>query len=112
MAFGQLTVDDVTYNSIGNGVYLLSTKQFGEPVDTIKLVPGRQDKSGTVTMGLVKTNEIDNTLNGVTTRPKVVMSVNWVIQPGHVLSTADTQLSRISNLATIDFLTRLSFGES
>nr|WEU70968.1 MAG: hypothetical protein 2 [Hangzhou steitz-like virus 7] len=113
MAFGQLTIGSKTYNSIGTGLYLLSTKQFGQPVDTIKLVPGRKDSRQTTQCGIVSTEEMDLTgTDGVVRRERCTVSVNFSIPNGFTIAIPDSRLADISTLADAAFLTRLSFGDS
>lgn len=113
MAFNTLTVGANTYNSIGPGLYRLSTVTFGQPANDFKLVGGkRANKNAPTTAAITRIIEKDITVGSLIERRKFAASLNLSVPDGFTDSEIDTGILSISDFATLVTITRLLMGES
>lgn len=113
MSFGTLTVGALTYNSVGNGEYMLSTIPFGGPVDMIKLSAGKKANTKAPTSASVtRVIEKDIVENGITTRRRMTVTAQINVPLGFTTTDVDSAFTNISDLVTPSFATRLLLGES
>lgn len=116
MAFNSITIDTRTFNSVGNGSYSLSTVEFGEPENTIKITPGRASRgaSGVSTTSCAVTRHLgkDVTVGSDTERRRATVNVNVVVPTGFTAVEIDALIADISTFVSVDNLTRILLGES
>jgi hypothetical protein len=112
MSFHPLVQGTSTYNQTGNGKYTNATCVPGGPTDHWQIIGGKPTKQGTINSSVSRVLEKDTTVNGVTTRDKLV--VNIQIQQGKTLTVADIDflLGEVSDFLTVARITRLQLGES
>lgn len=115
MAFGTLNIGSLVYNSVGPGEYMLSTVGFGQPVDMIKLNPGKKANAKAPTSAsitrILEKDVLDATL-GYNVRKRLSITEQINQSEGFTTAEANSSIVLVSNLCTAAFLTRLLLGES
>lgn len=113
MAFGQLVIGAKTYNSVGPGEYMLSTINWGQPQDLIKLSPGkRANAKAPTTFALTHILEKDITVGTEVIRRRMSTNLQVNLAEGFTMTESDNGILLLSDLATVAFLNRLAMGES
>lgn len=112
MALNTITIAADTFNSVGPGLYALSTLTFSDPVNSIKVLPAkRSGKTGPTTLTIVRTIEKNVTVGTATERRKMVVSTQFSVPDGFTANEARNATSYIDNLFN-QFGTRILMGES
>lgn len=114
MAFGSLTIGTKVYNSVGPGEYMLSTVGFGQPIDMIKISPGKKANAKAPTSAsMTSILEQDFTLaSGIVERRRCVANLQLSAYEGFTMVQLDARIALLSDLADSNMLTRLLLGES
>lgn len=113
MAFNSITIGSQVFNSIGNGMYSLSTVGLNDPANGIKLSPGKKSSANSpTTASVTRYIEVDVTVSGVTTRKRCAVTVQLSVPKGFTSNQVDTLLSDISTFVDATTATRLLLGES
>lgn len=110
MSFGSISIGANVYNSISKGLYNKSTVAFGQPLDLIKLSPGRVS-NGKTSASVSRHLEKDVTEGGIVYRRKLSVIDQMIVPVGFTTTEVDTLVSDIATLVTVDFLSRLLLGE-
>lgn len=114
MAFATIVLGTETYNSIGAGIYQLSTVPFGGAGKLVKLAPGsRSAKTTTTTASVTRILEKDITVGTIVTRRKAVCTTQLVIPDGFTAAEIATLMSSTgTGFYTTANVDRLLQGES
>lgn len=117
MAFGTVTIGSNVFNSIGAGVYSLSTVQFGSPGNIVKVSGGKVSKPSnagysTTYAGVTRRLEKDVTVGDTITRRACAVSLNLTVPEGFTAAEVDTLVADLSTWLDSAIITRLLLGES
>jgi len=113
MAFSTITIGTQVFNSIGIGIYQLSTVVFGGASNLIKISGGKKaSKSAPTNCSISRHLEKDITVGSVTTRQKCSVVLQIVVPEGFTTDELDVLIADISTFAGPATLTRILMGES
>lgn len=114
MPFGTITVNTKSYAPRDAGVYVLSTAQFGDPLNEFRLRPGTKNKAGATTTSVTRLFQKDVTVGSAVERRQAIVTLNVAIPSVGGITTAEVDglASDISEFITQDTLSRLLQGEA
>lgn len=115
MAFNTITVANLVFNSIGNGIYNLATKVFGDAPDGFRIIPGkRAGKTGPTTFTLTRFQEKDVVFEGVAAPKRVRLSVatQVTVPDGFTALEVSTLMSSSAAFLTEANVNRILLGDS
>lgn len=112
MALNTITIGAAQYNSIGPGVYSISTSLFGSPANTIKIVPAKvATRNGPTTFQIVRTFEKNFTVGSVVEKRKMTVTLSVSVPAGFTSSEVSYGADTVSSVFT-QFGDRILMGES
>lgn len=101
MSLGSITVDSLTYNETADGVYRLSTLNFGDPDNSIVIRPNVNPKADPARFSVSHVRQVDVVVNGKTERKTMTHTQSYVIPlAGFTSLVADESSSRIAAFLT------------
>lgn len=114
MAFNTITISAKIFNSIGTGLYNLSTVAFGQPWDSIKIVGGKVvgKAKPVTTFSVTRSLEKDITEGDVVQRRKASITHQITVPQGFTMSEVKGLNDDLAAFLTSENLTRIAMGES
>lgn len=119
MAFGTITIGANVFNSIGAGLYQLSTVGFGQPSNQVKVSGGKTGRFPNSSpvynqtyASVTRKLEKDIVLGTVTQRRLATVSLSFTIPEGFTTTEVDNLVADMSTWVDSTTLTRLLMGES
>lgn len=113
MAFGTISTNSKTFNSIGAGVYQLSTVLFGGPVNLFKVTGGKRTNAKAPTSASVSRHlEKDITIGDKIERRKASVVLQITVPAGFTPAEVAELNADMVGWMTDAILTRLLMGES
>lgn len=113
MAFNSVTIGASVFNSIGNGLYQLSTVAFGAAGNMVKITGGkRSSKTAPTSASVSRHLEKDIVTSGVTERRKCSVVLQLSVPEGFTTTEVDGLVSDINTFVDATTLTRILMGES
>lgn len=113
MAFQIVTIGVNVFNSVGNGLYQLSSVLFGAPGNMVKITGGKKSSKTSPTSASISRHlEKDFTVNGVLQRRKCSVVLQLSVPEGFTTEEVDGLVSDLSTFADPTTLTRILMGES
>lgn len=113
MAFNVITIGSKIFNTIGQGVYSLSTVGFGQPVDQFKISAGKRNATSKVTTATMSRHvEKVVTTGSISETRKCSVVLQVQVPDGFTTAEVDSYIADISDFATPDNLTRVLLGDS
>lgn len=103
-----------TFNSSSPGKYMISTWTYGSPQDYYQLSPVRKIKGSAfdrVSYTDSRVQEQDITINGVTTRRSLRVSVTVEMDAGIPPASIDNALIQMNETTTVAYINRRVSGE-
>lgn len=113
MAFNTVSISGRVFNSIGNGIYQISTVGFGQAANLLKITGGKKaNKEAPTTCSVSRHLEKDIIASGVSTRRKASVVLQISAPEGFTTAEIDELIADISTFADPTTLTRILMGES
>jgi hypothetical protein len=113
MAFGTITTNGKTFNSIGTGLYQLSTVVFGAASNLFKITGGKKaNAKAPVGATISRHLEKDIVEGAVTLRKKASVVLQVTVPSGFTTAEIDGMVTDIDLWVSTANLDRLLMGES
>lgn len=113
MAFGTITTNTKVFNSIGAGIYQLSTVVFGAANNLFKVTGGKKANAKAPVSSTISRHLEKDIIEGtVTTRRKASVVLQLSIPLGFTTAEIDGMVTDIDLWVTTANLDRLLMGES
>lgn len=113
MAFQLITIDPNVFNSVGNGLYQLSSVAFGAAGNMVKITGGKKSsKTAPTSASITRHLERDFVVSGTSVRRKCSVVLQLSVPEGFTVEEVDGLVNDISNFADPTTLRRILMGES